>query len=96
MRKRPSFFNIGAAGIAVVGIWLVSVTTSGQTFSIGFGDRDNGQLGFVCGSHRLCVQVHRKARRTDAHGVPIHHRRLFRMIVGAVTETLPTGADEFS
>ena len=25
MRKRPSFFNIGAAGIAVVGIWLVSV-----------------------------------------------------------------------
>ena len=37
-RVRPSIFNVGAACIAVVGIWFVSVSASGVGFSLGFGE----------------------------------------------------------
>ena len=37
-RKRPTLFNVGAAVLAMVGIWLVSVTNSGESFSMGFGE----------------------------------------------------------
>ncbi len=37
-RSRPSIFNIGAAVIAVVGIWFVSVSGSGETLSFGLGE----------------------------------------------------------
>ena len=37
-RKRPSFCNVGAAVIAVVGIWLVAVSTSGETLTLGLGE----------------------------------------------------------
>ena len=35
-RRRPTVFNIGAAALALVGIWLVSVTGGGIT--LGFGE----------------------------------------------------------
>lgn len=37
-RKRPTVFNVGAAVIAVAGIWLVSVSGSSEGLSIGFGE----------------------------------------------------------
>lgn len=37
-RKRPSIVNVGTAVLAVVGIWLVSVSGSASGFSIGFGE----------------------------------------------------------
>lgn len=37
-RKRPSLCNVGAACIAVVGIWLVSVNAAAEAFSIGLGE----------------------------------------------------------
>lgn len=37
-RKRPTVFNVGAAAIAVAGIWLVSVSGSQEGLSIGFGE----------------------------------------------------------
>lgn len=36
--KRPSICNVGAAVIAVIGIWLVAVTTSGETLTLGLGE----------------------------------------------------------
>ncbi len=37
-RRRPTIFNIGAAALAVAGIWLVSVNTGGETLTLGFGE----------------------------------------------------------
>lgn len=37
-RKRPTVFNIGAALLAVAGIWLVSVTGSGEALTMGLGE----------------------------------------------------------
>ena len=37
-RRRPTIFNIGAAALAVAGIWLVSVSTGGETLTLGFGE----------------------------------------------------------
>ncbi len=37
-RKRPTVFNVGAAVLAVAGIWLVSSSSSGETFSLGLGE----------------------------------------------------------
>lgn len=37
-RKRPTAFNVGAAVLAVAGIWLVSVSGSGETLTMGFGE----------------------------------------------------------
>ena len=37
-RKRPTVFNLGAAVLAVAGIWLVSVTGTGEALTIGFGE----------------------------------------------------------
>ncbi len=37
-RKHPSLCNVGAACIAVVGIWLVSVNTASETLAIGLGE----------------------------------------------------------
>lgn len=37
-RKRPTVFNVGAAVLAVVGIWFVSVSSSGESLSVGYGE----------------------------------------------------------
>lgn len=37
-RKRPTVFNLGAAVIAVIGIWLVSTASSGESFAFGLGE----------------------------------------------------------
>ena len=37
-RRKPTWANIGAAIIAIVGIWLVSVTDAGTHFALGFGE----------------------------------------------------------
>ena len=37
-RRRPTSFNVVAACVALVGIWLVSVSAAGETLAIGFGE----------------------------------------------------------
>lgn len=37
-RRRPTLINIGTALLALVGIWLVSVSSSGAGLSLGFGE----------------------------------------------------------
>lgn len=37
-RKKPTLFNLGAAVLAIAGIWLVSADGSGAGFSMGFGE----------------------------------------------------------
>lgn len=37
-RKRPSLFNVGAAVLAVAGIWFVSGNGTGASISLGFGE----------------------------------------------------------
>lgn len=93
MRKRPSFFNIGAAGIAVVGIWLVSVTTSGQTFSIGFGESLTMVSSVLFAVH--IVFVSKFTEKHDALMLTVFQfitEGCFGCIVGAATETLPAAA----
>ena len=36
--RHPSFCNVGAAVVAVMGIWLVAVSTSGETLTLGLGE----------------------------------------------------------
>lgn len=38
MRRRPAAYHVGAAVIAVAGIWFVSVSTAGEAFSLGLGE----------------------------------------------------------
>ena len=93
MRKRPSFFNIGAAGIAVVGIWLVSVTTSGQTLSIGLGESLTMVSSILFAVH--IVFVSKFTEKYDALMLTVFQfitEGCFGCIVGAATETLPAAA----
>ena len=38
MRRRPAPYHVGAAVIAVAGIWFVSVSTAGEALSLGLGE----------------------------------------------------------
>ena len=93
MRKRPSFFNMGAAGIAIVGIWLVSVTTAGQTLSIGLGESLTMVSSVLFAVH--IVFVSKFTEKHDALMLTVFQfitEGCFGCIVGAATETLPAAA----
>ncbi len=54
-RKRPTVFNIGAAVLAVVGIWLVSVTSSDSSLSMGYGEAMTLLCALLFGLHMVYV-----------------------------------------
>lgn len=54
-RKRPTLFNIGAAVLAVVGIWFVSVSSSGEALSMGFGEGMTLVCAFMFALHIVFV-----------------------------------------
>ena len=63
-RKRPTAFNIVAAIVAVCGIWLVSVSSSGETLSIGFGEAMTLGCAVAFAAHIVAVVLHPTRRAT--------------------------------
>ena len=93
-RRRPSAFNILAAVIALVGIWLVSVESGGLT--IGFGEG----LTLVCAVFFALhiVLVSKFSRSADAltmTAVQFLTEGVLGIVLGAATETFP-GFDVFT
>ena len=92
-RKRPTAFNIAAAVIAIAGIWLVSVTSSGETLSIGFGETMTLGCAVVFAAH--IVAVSKFAQKCDALTLTVFQfiaEGTLGILVGAAAETFPGAA----
>lgn len=90
-RKRPTVFNLGAAVLAVAGIWLVSSAASGEVFTLGFGEGMT-LVGAVFFALHI-VAVSKFARRTDAlvlTAIQFTTEGALGLLVGAATEVPPT------
>ena len=89
-RKRPTAFNIVAAIVAVCGIWLVSVSSSGETLSIGFGEAMT--LGCAVAFAAHIVAVSKFAQKCDALVLTVFQfiaEGALGIVFGAATETFP-------
>lgn len=89
-RKRPTAFNIIAAIVAVCGIWLVSVSSSGETLSIGFGEAMT--LGCAVAFAAHIVAVSKFAQKCDALVLTVFQfiaEGALGIVFGAATETFP-------
>lgn len=89
-RKRPTAFNIVAAIVAVCGIWLVSVSSSGETLSIGFGEAMTLGCAVTFAAH--IVAVSKFAQKCDALVLTVFQfiaEGALGIIFGAATETFP-------
>lgn len=88
--KRPSICNVGAAVIAVIGIWLVAVTTSGETLTLGFGEGLTQICAVLFAIHIVLVSRFSKTRDVLVLTVfQFIFEGLFGLCVGAVFETPP-------
>lgn len=87
---RPSLCNLGAAVIALGGIWLVSVSTSGETLTLGFGEA----MTLLC-AVLFAIHIALVSRCSRVHDVLV--LTVFQFIgegllglgVGALTEVPP-------
>ena len=89
-RKRPTVFNIGAAVLAVVGIWLVSVTSSDNSLSMGYGETMTLLCALLFGLHM--VYVSKFSRKNDVLVLTVIQfftEGTLGCVFGAATETLP-------
>lgn len=92
-RKRPSLCNVGAACIAVAGIWLVSVNASAQALSMGLGEALTLLCALLFAVHIACVSHFTRVH--DALTLTVFQFIIeggFGCIIGAATETLPAAA----
>ncbi len=90
-RRRPSIFNVGAALLAVAGIWLVSVSSSGEGLHIGFGEVMTLVGALMFAVH--IVFVSKFSRFADALVLTVIQfltEGLCGLGMGALTETAPT------
>ena len=88
--KRPTVFNVGAAVLAIGGIWLVSVSGSGETLSIGLGEGLTLGCAVVFAVH--IVLVSKFSRTCDALVLTVFQfiaEGLLGLGVGAATEAFP-------
>ena len=88
--KRPTIFNVGAAVLAIAGIWLVSVSGSGETLSIGLGEGLTLGCAVVFAIH--IVLVSKFSRTCDALVLTVFQfiaEGLLGLATGAATETFP-------
>lgn len=89
-RKRPTVFNVGAAVLAIGGIWLVSVSSSGETLSIGLGEGLTLGCAVVFAVH--IVLVSKFAQKCDALVLTVFQflaEGLLGLAVGAISEPFP-------
>ena len=92
-RKRPTLCNVGAACIAVVGIWMVSVTAAAETLSIGYGEALTLLCAVLFATH--IVFVSRFTERYDALTLTVFQfifEGIFGCLVGLVTAPFPAEA----
>jgi drug/metabolite transporter (DMT)-like permease len=88
--KRPSICNVGAAVIAVVGIWLVAVTTSGETLTLGLGEGLTQICALLFALHIVLVSRFSKTRDVLVLTVfQFIFEGFFGLCVGAAFETPP-------
>lgn len=88
--RRPTVFNVGAALLAVVGIWLVSVTGSTEALALGFGEGMTLVSAFLFAIH--IVFVSKFARLHDVLVLTVFQfltEGLLGCLAGASFETLP-------
>ena len=89
-RRRPTVFNIGAAVLAVAGIWLVSVSAGGEDLALGFGEGMTLLCALLFAVHIVFV-----SKFSLAHDVLVLTvfqflaEGLLGLLVGAGLETLP-------
>jgi drug/metabolite transporter (DMT)-like permease len=90
-RRRPSVFNLGAAVIALAGVWLVSVSASEGGLSIGLGEALTlaSALGYAC-SMVACAKFSRGSDVMALTVVQFLVEGVLGLICGALTETAPT------
>lgn len=89
--RRPGAYNVLAAVIAVAGIWLVSVSASGEGLTMGFGEAMTLVAAFLFASHMVAVS--KFAAFADAlalTAVQFVSEGCFGLITGAFSETAPT------
>lgn len=89
-RRRPSFCNVGAAVVAVMGIWLVAVSTSGETLTLGLGEGLTQVCALLFAIH--IVLVSRFSRGRDVLTLTVFQfifEGLFGLCVGGLFETPP-------
>lgn len=89
-RKRPSICNVGAAVIAVAGIWLVAVTTSGETLSLGLGEALTQVCALMFAIHIVLVSLF--SRKHDVLVLTVFQfifEGLLGLMVGGLFETPP-------
>lgn len=89
-RKRPTIFNVGAAVLAIAGIWLVSVSGSGETLSVGLGETLTLGCAVVFAIH--IVLVSKFSQKCDALVLTVFQfiaEGALGLGVGAATEAFP-------
>ena len=89
-RRRPTVFNIGAALLAVGGIWLVSVSSSGEGLTMGFGEAMTLVGAFAFAAH--IVAVSKCAQYADALALTAMQfisEGLLGLVSGAITAPAP-------
>lgn len=90
-RKRPSVFNIGAALIAILGIWFVSVSSSSVGFSLGLGEGLTLCCAFFFAVHIVTVSKFAGyANVLVLTAIQFLSEGFFGLILGTATEPAPT------
>ena len=90
-RKRPTALNIGAAAIAIAGIWLVSVSESQEGLSLGFGEGITLVCALLFAIH--IVFVSKFSQRADVLVLTVIQfitEGLCGLALGACTESAPS------
>lgn len=89
-RRRPSVFNVGAALLAIAGVWLVSVTSSGTTLTMGFGEGMTLLSAFVFAVHIVFVSKFSKFADVIVLTVlQFTTEGMLGLVTGALFETPP-------
>lgn len=89
-RRKPVPFNVVAALVAIAGIWLVSVNTSGESFSMGLGEGLTLLCALLFAIH--IVLVSRFSQLYDVLMLTVFQflvEGLLGLGVGGLFETLP-------
>lgn len=91
--RRPTVFNIGAAVLAIAGIWLVSVSSSGEGLSMGLGEGLTLLCALFFAIHIVCVsKFSRFADVLALTAIQFVTEGLCGLALGAGTEVFPAAA----